>query len=135
MTDPMTDPTIDQQAELILATAAGELVGVRDGECLYCYVARMLDELDCDNTLRFVRRYREQRAPAATGLERSFEAIGGYCDCEIFLNGMTIARSLCIRDEETGDWSEPETMPDCQGVERGSTKNCANWERQAGGGW
>lgn len=52
----MTDRTIDEEAELILTTTADELTGVRGDECLYCYVARMLDEHGCDNTLCAVRR-------------------------------------------------------------------------------
>jgi hypothetical protein len=131
----MTDPTIDQQAELILATAAGELTSVRADECLYCYVARMLDEHGCDNTLRFARFYRDQRAPAATRLEEVLEEMGGFCDCEIYANGITIARALRPRDDETGEWLEPETMPDCRGVGQGSTKSCDIWELQAGSGW
>ena len=130
----MTDRTIDQQAEDIVATTATQLTGVRDGECLYCYVMRMLDELDCDNTLRFVRSYREQRAPAATGLEAALEEMGGFCDCEIFANVVTIARSLRSRDDETGDWLEPEAVPACTGVGQGSTKGCSVWE-SARSGW
>ena len=132
----MTDKTIDQEAELILATAADDLTRPREDECLYCYVARMLDEHGCDNTLRFVRSFRDQRARSATGLEQYLEAMGGYCDCEIFLNGMTIARSVPPgHDAETDDSVLPDVLPDCSGVERGSTKSCGIWERQAGWGW
>lgn len=131
----MTDQSIDQEAEQILATTASELTRVRDDECLYCYVTRMLDEHGCDNKLRFARSYRDQRAPAVKGLEQRLEAMGGYCDCEIFANGITIARSLRPREDETGGWLEPETVPDCRGVERGSTKVCGIWELQGSSGW
>jgi hypothetical protein len=81
---------IDEQAELILAETARRLLPVRDGECLFCYVARMLDEHGCDSTLRFARHYRDQRVPRATAVERRMGSMGGFCDCEILLNGMML---------------------------------------------
>jgi hypothetical protein len=57
----MADLTIDQEAQLFLETTARELTGVRDGECLYCYVARMLNEHGCDCTLRWACGVWERR--------------------------------------------------------------------------
>lgn len=130
----MTDRTIDEEAELILTTTADELTGVRGDECLYCYVARMLDEHGCDNTLRFAERYRDQRAPHATALIENLGELGGYCDCEIFANVVSLARSFKRRDEETGDWEEPAELPACRGVRRGSTRSCEIWESLRGWG-
>ena len=86
----MTDMTIDEEAEQFLTLTAEQLTGVREQECLFCYVARMLGEHGCDTTLRFARSYRDQRAPRATAIERRMGQLGGFCDCEIFLNGMTL---------------------------------------------
>jgi hypothetical protein len=129
----MTDRTVEEEAELIVTTTADELTGVRDDECLYCYVARMVDAHGCDNTLRFARRYRDQRAPQATQLEKRLGELGGYCDCEIFANVVALARSFRIRDEETGYSEEPEKLPTCRGVLLGSTRSCEVWE--AAGSW
>lgn len=126
----MTDLTIDQEAQLYLELTAEALTGVHDGECLYCYVARMLAEHGCDTSLRWVRRYRDQRVPRATALEGRMESMGGFCDCEIFLNGMALARSLCRYDEQTDEWVGPQERPRCRGVRRGSAKSCGVWERQ-----
>ncbi|MDX6357453.1 MAG: hypothetical protein QOH37_507 [Nocardioidaceae bacterium] len=46
-------------------------------ECLYCYVARMLDEHGRDCTLRWAGHYRDLRAPRATTLERRLGSMGG----------------------------------------------------------
>jgi hypothetical protein len=54
------------------------------GECLACYVMRMLD-FGCHG-LSWALRYRDQTAPRATALPRKLGAMGAYCDCEIFLN-------------------------------------------------
>ncbi|HEY3530687.1 MAG TPA: DUF2695 domain-containing protein [Nocardioides sp.] len=72
----MTDTTIDEDAELLLAAMVVRLTGVRGRECLFCDVARMVDEHGCDTTLRFVRNYRDQRAPKPTALERRMGAMG-----------------------------------------------------------
>ena len=135
----MPDLSIDEEAARLVTATAEQLTGVRDGECLYCYVARMLDEHGCDNALRFARRYRDQRAPSATGLEDVLEARGGFCDCEIFLNGVTLAGSPTSSDEDTDEALLPEVLPEvlpeCRGVERGSTRSCGVWELGPDSGW
>jgi hypothetical protein len=132
----MTDMTIDEEAELYLAETAEQLTGVRDQECLFCYVARMLGEHGCDTSLRFVRRYRDARAPRASAIERRMREMGGFCDCEIFLNGMTLESSLRTYDEEAGEWLSPEfPPPSCRGVRRGSTQSCAIWARRSSWRW
>lgn len=131
----MTDMSIDEEAARLVSATAEQLTGVRDGECLYCYVARMLDEHGCDTTLRFARRYRDQRAPAATGLEDMLGDMGGFCDCEIFLNGMTLAGSSDPGDDETEETLLPKELPECRGVERGSIMSCGVWEMRPDSGW
>ena len=132
----MNELTIDKEAEeLVRAVAASLTVPGRDGECLLCFVARMLDDFGCDTTLRFAKHYRDLRAPRATALEARLGRIGGFCDCEIFMNGMTLAEHHLERDE-TGESRAPERLPICVGVRRGSTRGCANWVRQGrGGAW
>ena len=131
----MTDKTIEEEAESYLADVARRITGAREDECLFCYVARMLEEHGCGTSLRFVRSYRDQRAPRATAVERRMGEMGGFCDCEIFLNGMTMARSLLTYDEEAEEWLQPEERPGCRGVRLGSTKSCGVWERRRGWGW
>ena len=125
----MNELTIDQEAEGFVRRTAAALTQPVEGECLLCFVARMLDEIGCDTTLRFATHYRDLRAPRATALEVRLGRMGGYCDCEIFLNGMTLADRLLAYDE-AGEPLPWDGLPACVGVRRGSTKGCANWVRQ-----
>jgi hypothetical protein len=125
----MTDTTIDQEAEALLRAASSLLTDPHEGECLLCFVARMLDDFGCDTTLRWAARYRDVRAPRARALEQRLGSVGGFCDCEIFLNGYQLAEALCDHDE-WGDRVAPAARPTCTGARGGSTKPCSAWQRQ-----
>jgi hypothetical protein len=60
--------------------------GPGENECLRCYLLRMLHESGCDGTHRWTLRWRDARAPRASGLIRGLERRGGYCDCEVIFN-------------------------------------------------
>ena len=122
--------TMVEQLEAELRLLADTATRPRPAECLACFVARMLDEFGCDSTLRWAQRFRDARSPTATGLERRLGSMGGFCDCEIFLNGLQLARHVLVRDVHTDELEPPEELPDCAGVRRTSTRWCANWERQ-----
>jgi len=81
-------------------------------ECLACYVWRVLGDLGCNASLRWVPRWRDAMAPRATALERKLARRGGFCDCQLFLNV----------------WAAPgsPTAP-CHGVRRGSAQPCDLW--------
>jgi hypothetical protein len=125
----MDELTIDQKAERHLQVVADGMTKPTAGECLPCFVTRMLKEFGCDCTLRFAIRYRDHQAPRATDMEGRLGNMGGFCDCEIFLNGLRVADHLCTRDE-SGYRVGPTEMPACQQVRRGSTQPCANWTRR-----
>jgi hypothetical protein len=135
-----TEPLItDTENDLrILSTA---LTDPHEGECLLCYVHRML-EFGCTG-LRWALRYRDLRAPRATALEGRLGQQGGFCDCEIFLNGYEPAKELWTpgREQDEGgrtywiDAEPPEQLPPCRGVRAGSTKGCTLWVRQWRGAW
>jgi hypothetical protein len=132
----MTGTSIVEETERELRDLAARLTTPQEGECLLCFVHRAL-ELGCDNTLRWAGRFRDLRSPRATGLERRLGRVGGYCDCEIFLNGFELAADLWVRpepEERDGVVHEdlpryPDPMPACRGVRRGSTQGCALWVR------
>ena len=126
-----------EEAESVLADVSSGLLGPRPGECVLCYVYRMIGEFGCDCRLRFAAHYRDVRAPRATGLERRLGQVGGYCDCEIFLNGYeprpqywvpVVSDELDEDDEPELTWPDP--MSDCAGVRAGSTQPCSLWCRQ-----
>lgn len=113
-------------AQQHLAALASAMTAPRPRECLLCYVNRMVDGFGCDTTLRWARRWRALCAPRATGLERRLEARGGFCDCEIFLNGWDLRADLQERDDDGGlTW--PSERPRCAGAPARSTQPCANW--------
>jgi hypothetical protein len=108
------------------AAATDALPVPRDGECVLCFVDRALDALGCDTTLRWATRWRQLRAPGVRGLERRLEARGGFCDCEVFLNGWTVREDLLVPDPNgDGDW--PPERPECPGVGPRSSQPCSTW--------
>ena len=125
----MDDVAIDEQAVRLMRSMARGLTEPRSGECLACYVLRMLDEFGCDTSLRFARNFRDQVARRATGLERRLGNMGGFCDCEIFLNGIRLAPHLRTYDGN-GEEVAGEFRPACAGVRRGSTQPCDHWVRR-----
>ncbi|MGY1600959.1 DUF2695 domain-containing protein [Geodermatophilus sp. SYSU D00815] len=102
------------------------------GECVLCFVDRMLTAFGRDRTLRWAVRRRDSRAPRATGLEGRLRARGGCCDCEVFANGWDLARELRTTDED-GRPGWPAVRPPCVGA-RGA-QPCDNWVALGRGGW
>ncbi|WP_442951365.1 DUF2695 domain-containing protein [Paenarthrobacter sp. Z7-10] len=95
------------------------------GECLVCYVMRML-EFGCRG-LGWTTRYRDEHAPHATALARRLGAMGAYCDCEIFLNAYE-PNPVHFAQDEFGDVIE-QPMPVCRGVRKNSVQPCGLWLR------
>lgn len=130
-------------AEEVLAQAATSLIGPAAGECLLCYVHRMLSEFGCDMSLRFALHYRDVRAPRATALARRLGSGGGYCDCEVFLNAFDLRPEYWTPEviHNKGDYEEieeptwPNPLPACLGVRAGSTQSCGLWWRRGRGWW
>ena len=104
-----------------------DLPSPNDGECVLCYIARMLQSHGCDTTLRWTRRWRDARLPRATGLERRFEARGGYCDCEVVMNGWTLQSAVDDPGEDDVAAGALE-FPSCPGVSATSSRPCDLWE-------
>lgn len=101
------------------------------GECVVCYVFRMLD-FGCSGH-HWLQRYRDLRAPRATALERRMERLGGYCDCETIMNAFCLSPSYFTWDED-GEIATEE-MPRCFGVRAGSTQPCPLWMSRIVGPW
>ena len=75
---------------------------------------------------------------AGTSRSGAREAVGpdgGYCDCEIFLNGMTLSPRLLTRTDDGCEDAWPDPLPTCSGVRAGSTQPCPLWVRQRPLGW
>ena len=127
----MSGSRVVDELESFLRGRSAELTTPAAGECLACFVVRMLDAFGCDNTLRWARRFRDERAPRATGLERRLGSMGGFCDCEILLNGLSLVDRLRVVDPETEELVWPKERPACGSVRPSSTQWCDNWQRQS----
>ncbi|MBU2075515.1 MAG: DUF2695 domain-containing protein [Actinobacteria bacterium] len=126
----MEQQRVVRDAEEYLQLVVAEVMAPHPAECVLCYVARMLGEHGCDETLRWTGRFRELRSPRATALEGRMQAVGGFCDCEVFLNGYRLRREHLERDVHTDELRAPDHPPTCAGVGRlDSTKPCTLWER------
>jgi Protein of unknown function (DUF2695) len=120
------DPDPATAAETDLVALSEALTRPRPGECLLCFVDRMLQSFGCDVTLRWVRRWRDLRLPRASGLERRLGRSGAFCDCEVFLNGWTVRDDLLVPDD-SGDGNWPPERPECAGVGSPSSQPCSTW--------
>jgi hypothetical protein len=72
------------EAELIALSLT--LTEPDERECLRCFLLRMINEFGCTGAHRWTVRWRDVRAPRATGLLGKLTQLGGGCDCEVLLN-------------------------------------------------
>ena len=121
----MSETTVAAEAEHYLRAVVG--VEPQEGECLVCFVARMVGEHGCDTTYLWALRFRDLRSPTATGLEQRYRMRRATCDCQIAREAHVLARELMVRDVHTDELEPPRTPPTCAGVRRTSTRPCANW--------
>lgn len=131
-----TNNTLAQVIELeaSLRGLSRQLTTPRPGECLHCYVIRMLPQFGCSG-LTWATRYRDLQAPRATALARRLSGQGAFCDCEIFLNSYSLAPDLLTYDPATGDYVVPDVPPGCRGVRAGSVQPCRVWTRRRRDTW
>jgi hypothetical protein len=81
------DDNIASAVEAELIQLSDLLTEPGEHECLRCYLLRMINEFGCDGKHRWTIRWRDLRAPRATGLLRRLQRLGGVCcDCEVLLN-------------------------------------------------
>ena len=59
---------------------------VRRGECLYCYLARMLETTGCTHALTLTHRWIDAQPRSARWVIRWADAQGGACDCGVMFN-------------------------------------------------
>jgi len=135
----MTTNKLINLTEDELRTVAAGLTDIRPGECMLCYVYRML-EFGCTG-LRWATHYRDVRAPKVRDLNRKLGRLGGFCDCEIFMNAFEPGPAaypprapIRMDDDEPDDDAEremdaewPAVMPRCRGAVPGSISGCALW--------
>jgi len=70
-----------------LAGLSSTLTAVRTGECLYCYLVRMLSEFGCVGGHRFSQGWIAAQPRRMPALLRWLKDNGGCCcDCEVVMN-------------------------------------------------
>jgi hypothetical protein len=103
-----------------------QLTQPKPGECLHCYVYRML-EFGCTG-LRWAKRYRDLKAPRATALDVRVMSKRAGCDREIFLNGWSMRREYQVYDQRRRNMT---IRRSCTGVRAGSVQPCGLWSAQS----
>lgn len=99
------------------------------GECLACYVYRMIRGGPCPNGLTWTAHWRDRQSAGATALLRRLSDNGALCDCAV-IDGFWVPSpswDLCPPLEVAG--------PVCLGVRPRSTKACDLWDLNPSGGW
>ncbi|GAA6526875.1 DUF2695 domain-containing protein [Intrasporangium sp. DVR] len=97
------------------------------GECLTCFVHRMVGLGGCSDGLGWAEQYRLARARRAVTLTRRLTAQGARCDCDVVQEVWQPGPALWIRDLGSGTLQPPSALPPCAGVRGGSTKPCSLW--------
>lgn len=96
------------------------------GECLPCFVSRMVAAQGCSDALRWVEQFRVHRANRATALARRLTAQGAVCDCSVTQVVWRLSPGLWEWTED-GELLPPLEAPSCRGVRPNSTQPCAQW--------
>lgn len=99
----------------------------RSGECVTCFVRRMVAARGCAGALSWVERWRLARVRRATALVDRLRRRGAACDCAVVRRLWTLSAALWVPDPLTGELTEPAEVPDCPGVRPNSTQPCEHW--------
>ena len=94
------------QIEAELAELADRLTAPLPGECLHCYLSRVVPELGCTG-LRFTRRWSVERGAEVLGWAKAYAG----CDCEVLL--------LAFRSRLRSRWACPAALAALQAGEQG----------------
>ncbi len=97
------------------------------GECLACFLRRVVEDGACTDTLAWAEYYRSIAARRAVALTRRLRASGATCDCSVVTAVWRPSIALWSRDPVTGELAEPAELPRCRGVRPGSTQPCDLW--------
>ena len=78
---------IVEEAERELRNVVRLVTTPHAGECLHCYVERMLEQFGCDGSHRFTWLWDDAQPKRVPNLFPRLTKLGGCCcDCEVLLN-------------------------------------------------
>jgi Protein of unknown function (DUF2695) len=94
--------------------------GTRPGECLYCYLSRLMETVGCDHTLKLTLRWIGAQPRSARWVIRWADTQGALCDCEVvreaFRDDKRSARHLKVRCRASYELSAAE-LCHCEGAQ------------------
>ncbi|EWT07858.1 hypothetical protein N864_19625 [Intrasporangium chromatireducens Q5-1] len=96
------------------------------GECLPCFVGRMVATEGCTGAMGWVEQFRVHRAKRATALVRRLVTQGACCDCTLVDAVWQLSPGLWEWTPD-GQLVPPLEAPPCEGVRPNSTQPCAHW--------
>ena len=102
----------------------------RAGECLPCYLRRMVERGGCTGTLVWAEHWRRLRSPRACALIARLERQGATCDCAVTSVVWSLSRAV-FEWSESGTLEEPAVLPGCERVRPRSTRSCELWSSMA----
>lgn len=100
---------------------------VRPGECLACFLHRMIGTAECLGEFTWTEHYRHVRSPRAVALERRLRAAGATCDCDVLDRVWRLNGALLVRDAVTDGLVPPTEPVSCAATRPRSTRPCTNW--------
>lgn len=96
------------------------------GECLPCFVARMVATQGCSGGFGWVEQFRVHRAKRATALTRRLASQGAVCDCALPDVVWQLSPGLWEWSKD-GRLVPPAEAPTCLGVRPNSSQPCSHW--------
>lgn len=99
----------------------------RAGECLACFLHRMLSDLDCVGTFAWSEHYGASRAVGSEGLVDRLRERGALCDCALIDLVWSLTPAARVTDPLSRQLVIPDPPPECAGVSPSSLLPCTLW--------
>lgn len=99
----------------------------RAGECLACFLRRMLSDLDCVGTFAWSEHYGASRALRSGVLVDRLRERGALCDCALIDLVWSLTPAARVTDPLSRQLVIPDPPPECAGVSPSSLLPCTLW--------
>lgn len=96
------------------------------GECVACFVSRMVRRCACTGTLVWAEHWKRVRSPGASALIGRLEREGGICDCAL-VSVLWAPSPDRWQWTGSGELAAPDAVPACAGVRPRATRPCGLW--------
>lgn len=96
------------------------------GECVACFVRRMVERCACTGTLIWAEHWKRVRSPSASAFIGRLERRGAVCDCALVSVLWTLSPEHWTFTT-SGELTAPDVAPACAGVRPRATGPCGLW--------